>query len=106
VTVYTKLSDHLTRTDYFDVGTFTTGKAKFAVYHFREVGQKLPMHLHKTEELNHITICCSGQVRVHGLNFEEFVMSPGDIVDWVELKEPHEFVAKVADSRIVNVMKG
>lgn len=85
------------------VKPFLLGKLKGTIYDFPEVGDVLPMHNHTDADV-HISIIARGSFRTHGDGWER-VVNTGDVLDW-QPNEPHEFIALVANSRLVNIPKG
>lgn len=78
------------------------GKLDIEVIDFPTVGGLLPMHEHD-DTSNHITIVARGSLIARGGGWE-LVVSAGDVLDW-EANDPHEFEAREANSRIVNIRK-
>lgn len=79
------------------------GKLNGVVIDFLEVNDVLPMHQHEDTDV-HITVVARGSFRAHGNGWERIVYA-GDVLDW-KPRDPHEFVALEANSRIVNIIKG
>lgn len=77
------------------------------IYTFEHEGDVFPIHVH-TDADNHITTLLFGAVRCIGHeNYEGVVLEAaagGTIVDWVA-GEPHGFVALVAGTTLMNVLK-
>jgi len=80
------------------------------LYRFPVAGAGLPMHSHvgETEVLRHDIWCTAGQVQVHLPEGRAVVLSPGQaLVDGEDFdgRLPHEIVALVDGSHVLNVMK-
>lgn len=77
------------------------GKLRGVIYDFDFPGDPLPWHTHEADTV-HISIIALGSFDVRGVGWE-LVAEQGQTLDF----EPgaHEFVARTANSRLINIIK-
>jgi hypothetical protein len=80
-----------------------TGRLRGVVYDFDIVGDALPMHRHREDDV-HITIVARGSVRAHGPEIGDNIYHAGAVLDWA-VDVDHEIVAMSDGARVVNILK-
>jgi hypothetical protein len=82
------------------------GKLNGTVYTLEDIGDQLPVHVHETEDMNHVTILMFGTIKLLGAREGTIVEAQrgGVIINW-PLGEPHGIEAVTPGATFFNLIK-